>query len=433
MRLQAEGSQDGAPSGFLPTSNLEMRKETASPETLNSLLSYLQPRVEAEKAEARSRAAREAIDFDALSYVRRETTLSRILADLLDPRGRHAQDDRFLRAFLDRLGLTDLAIDWRTTVTREVQTKGGRAIDIVIEGEGWIVGIENKPFAPDSVNQVFDYLKHLRARKKLRHCLVYLSKLGSRPHVRSIEEAECSASLRSRELRLLSYEAVNAWLTDVGAVCEAPHVRWFLDALHSHVRRDLLGRLPTRIEHMFEKALIEEASPEQMRTALELLLAKDALLSRMVDRFNRDLRELMSEDWLEVLPLKVEAKYEMFYAWRADPDFGFSFGHDEDDRDEWFYGIRFRDKLSQGRRQALTLAGQRFAKKRKADSNEYWGFWRWFEGRSEHEPREYSHLGKYTRPWEDMCNGEMARHFAALANELVPAFASDLRKLRKSR
>lgn len=401
---------------------------TDETDRLASLLEFLQPRIEAEKAQAQTTASREAIEFDAFAYIRREITLSRILVDLLDPRGKHAQGDRFLRRFLKHVGLSDLKIDSRTLVRPEFRTKEGRSIDIAIEGHRWIVGIENKPFARDSATQIADYLRDLRVRGMQRHGLIYLTKRGVRPHTRSIQESECDAAIRTGKLRLLSYDDINSWLADIVNVCEAPHVRWFLEALQNHIRRDLLGLLPTRIENMFEKALIEDASPEHLRTALELLLAKDSLRLLMVERFNRDFRSLMSDKWIEVEPLAIKKEHEMFYAWRDNPDFGFGVGFDEDDKFEWFYGIKFHPEISLRKRQPLIRAGARLAKRMKEESNEFWGLWRWFEGRSEHEPEEYASFEKSTRPWEDMCSGAMAKHFAALANQLQALFTAELRR-----
>ena len=62
-----------------------------------------------------------------------EFRLSRIIADLFDPKGTHGQDILFLNALLGALHLPRASIIEPISVRREMLTKAGRQIDLVIE------------------------------------------------------------------------------------------------------------------------------------------------------------------------------------------------------------------------------------------------------------------------------------------------------------
>jgi hypothetical protein len=73
-----------------------------------------------------------------------EVTLSRIIADLIDPKGTHGQGPLFLNALLSSLGFN--RVTWRdpVRVIREGLTAEGRRIDIVVETPRTLLGVENK-------------------------------------------------------------------------------------------------------------------------------------------------------------------------------------------------------------------------------------------------------------------------------------------------
>ncbi|MFD1787109.1 PD-(D/E)XK nuclease family protein [Sphingomonas floccifaciens] len=105
-----------------------------------------------------------------------EVTLSRVIADLFDPAGSHGQDTLFLNNLLSALDLPRVGVTDPVSVRREMVTRAGRQIDLVIEIPGLILGIENKPWATQQHNQLADYLSALqlwsRGRKPV---LIFLS------------------------------------------------------------------------------------------------------------------------------------------------------------------------------------------------------------------------------------------------------------------
>ena len=112
--------------------------------------------------------------FDIL--VLNEDSLSRIIADLFDPRGKHGQGSLFLDALclianLPAAGLGDIV-----RVKREVVTDQGRRIDLVVETPQAVIGIENKPWATQQPRQLSDYIESIRAQAGHRpHALVFIS------------------------------------------------------------------------------------------------------------------------------------------------------------------------------------------------------------------------------------------------------------------
>ena len=127
--------------------------------------------------------------FNVLEYLRTdELGLSRIIADLLNPKASHGQGPLFLRTLLSELDIEmtgsdpDLA-DARVFVERQIENQ--RRIDIYVQIPGangtFCLAIENKPYAGDQENQVKDYLEHLRGKHDDRFLLIYLSSRRRRP------------------------------------------------------------------------------------------------------------------------------------------------------------------------------------------------------------------------------------------------------------
>ena len=76
-----------------------------------------------------------------------ENPTSDLLAFFMKPKAEHGLGDMFLTSFLECLGASELCLQSLESVTidREVTYKGGR-IDLVIQGHGWCLIIENKIF-----------------------------------------------------------------------------------------------------------------------------------------------------------------------------------------------------------------------------------------------------------------------------------------------
>ena len=195
---------------------------------------------------------REATRFSIFHYFQeRETDLSRVFKDLLDPAGSHGQGSRFLGLFLQEVcrGVySGQRASFPTSnfegcrVYLEFVTDEGRRIDIVLElpGNRW-VGIENKPWAGEQESQVADYLQYLRGRaastKTGDAWLVYLSGDGRDPETLpdEDEERERCVTMGYRGTAQ-GAPSVEQWIRQCLRECEAERVRWFLKDLLEYLR-----------------------------------------------------------------------------------------------------------------------------------------------------------------------------------------------------
>jgi hypothetical protein len=189
-----------------------------------------------------------------------ENGISDILRDLLDPRGPHGQGDRFLRLFLQSLGLARLLDDTpRVDVYREHLTasikQDRRRIDLVIEihsqSKSWAVGIENKPWAIEQDNQLHDYATHLESRFSKQFHLVYLSGDGGEPSTLG----EWEKQLGVKRLHIMPYakgpagkngvvQSLYEWALEAATHAQADKIRWFL--------RDLAAWIATNFQTLAE-------------------------------------------------------------------------------------------------------------------------------------------------------------------------------------
>jgi PD-(D/E)XK nuclease superfamily protein len=133
--------------------------------------------------------------FSPLSYIDvAEPKLSWITADLLQPDGSHGQGEVFLRAFLRALGIANrrapaqIRVEQPTRFIESIQ----RRVDIKLCWSDFIVGIENKPWALDQLNQLEDYVNDLDRESKGRFLCVYLSGDGLPPDKSSISPSSSS-------------------------------------------------------------------------------------------------------------------------------------------------------------------------------------------------------------------------------------------------
>lgn len=199
-------------------------------------------RAERADVQQRRRDKRQATGFNVFDLIEPdENKLSDILADLLNPRGSHGQRDRFLRLLLQQFDLgsgTKLTGD--ATVQREAPTHGIqkylRRMDVLVEA-GVLLAIENKVNSSEQLDQVKDYMEHLRyctQRSHRRGVLIYLTPDGRRPESlerASFDEAEADGSLRCWSYRI----QLRGWLEQCRSQCAAQKIRVFLSDFIAYI------------------------------------------------------------------------------------------------------------------------------------------------------------------------------------------------------
>jgi hypothetical protein len=190
----------------------------------------------------------EASGFNVFELIRPdENRLSDVLALLLNPRGAHGQGDLFLRLLLTKLN-ADLstARTKHAWVQREAPTRSiknnRRRMDVLVNA-GDLVVIENKVNAAEGLEQVKDYLEHLRHCIRdcsVRGTLIYLSPGGRFPG--SINREDAEQEIAEKRLRCWSYgRELRAWLEECRRQCEAPRFRNFLSDFIQYIEMEIEG------------------------------------------------------------------------------------------------------------------------------------------------------------------------------------------------
>ncbi len=222
-------------------------------------------------------------------------THSPILAELLNPRGRHGQGDVFLNLFLTKLDIDKTAFDpARTRVEPEryigpkTETTGGQ-IDIVVEdGIRRRILIENKIYAGDQENQLLRYHNYDRNAD-----LIYLTRFGSEA------SAYSAGSLDRDSYRTVSYEKeIRDWLMDCRkeAAC-LPGIREMLsqyialieELTHQSTTKEMNAEL---IQHIIE-------TPENLKAFFALRDAGGAVQASLFEKLDEDLTRIAGELGLE--------------------------------------------------------------------------------------------------------------------------------------
>lgn len=131
--------------------------------------------------------------FQTLGLESAEIKHSKIIAELLNPRGSHDMGNEFLKLFLE-IANEDFQKFENSSVEIEKTTIDGR-IDIFIKGNQETIAIENKIYAGDQPSQLARYSKH--ATK-----LIYLTLYGNEPSDYSTNKDKDTID----KLKLMSYE-----------------------------------------------------------------------------------------------------------------------------------------------------------------------------------------------------------------------------------
>ncbi|MDK2846342.1 MAG: hypothetical protein PWR18_944 [Synergistales bacterium] len=174
-----------------------------------------------------------ASDFNVIQFFGvDEIRLSKIIAFLLDPTKEHAQGDIFLKKFMQspELGVSDDHDTGGVVVTTEAAVCESRRIDILLEfKDGFMLGIENKPWAEDQEKQLHDYAIDIDSRTKGNYKLLYLSGEDREPSDWSIPRETRKSLQRYGKLVCITYAGFLAsWLKECFKECEAERIRYFI-------------------------------------------------------------------------------------------------------------------------------------------------------------------------------------------------------------
>lgn len=159
--------------------------------------------------------------FDIIGISTKEVYICRLLAELLDPKGCHAQKTKYLDLFYKRFledNFKDLDTNKVTIIkedlTKQLEKEGKdkRRIDIVLnENNGHYIPIEVKINAEEQLDQCQDYLKqaekYYKQRKPNKKPFVcFLTKSGYMP--KSIKEEHHD------QIICISWSEISEWIND---------------------------------------------------------------------------------------------------------------------------------------------------------------------------------------------------------------------------
>ncbi|TXT26564.1 MAG: hypothetical protein FD134_494 [Gallionellaceae bacterium] len=247
-------------------------------------------------------SAQLAPEFRIFDYLRTdEMGLSRCIASLLDPKGKHGQGSVFLDAFLKTIGS---AAAWATNtakceVSKERQANGKRRIDIYLNLQNGVIGIENKPWASDQDHQLADYAAFIKKDAGNRFwLLLFLSNRD--PSDDSIKPDERRKMEQDGQFVRLNYAELIEWLDICAGNSRAATVRIFIEELAQFVREDINGELDMSDEVEVHNAILKSA--ENLGSAFQIYSSMDNLKRKLLKKFQGNLKEKlklhnMELDW----------------------------------------------------------------------------------------------------------------------------------------
>ncbi|MCG8804945.1 PD-(D/E)XK nuclease family protein [Tenacibaculum finnmarkense] len=147
--------------------------------------------------------------FNLINVTTNEVRLhSKFIAELLNPKGAHGQDDVFLKLFVTQFDVKINTASAIVTVEKYIgvktETTGGYLDIFISDNKGNAITIENKIYAADQENQLVRYYNHNPNN------LFYLNLFGDDP-----SENSCGKLKIGDDFKIISYQSdIIEWLTN---------------------------------------------------------------------------------------------------------------------------------------------------------------------------------------------------------------------------
>lgn len=205
-------------------------------------------------------------------------THSRMIAELLDPKGSHGQGDLFLKLFLKQFEIVCKVENPIVNYEKRYASHG--QVDIEITLDDHYIIIENKVYTGDQFEQMQRYSK-IAETKSESYTLFYLTRYGNPPSEYSlgdIQKAEDAGSIvwkkgeNEIDLRLISYrDEIRFWLEE--CVKQSTFVANVKEGIIQYLNliKKITGVEMTSVkQHLIDKLRLK---PEELLTAAEISLA----------------------------------------------------------------------------------------------------------------------------------------------------------------
>lgn len=349
-------------------------------------------------------------DFNVFSYIEPdELRLSRIIADLLDPKGRHAQGAVFLERFLVWIGTTDWHAEDATSAWIEVPTTHNeskdRRLDILVDWRGDKRGlaIENKPWALDQTTQIEDYAAEMKKRYGDSWRLVYLAGMeGQVPDEGSIAKVARKELEDSGNLVMKCYESMlTDWIDPCMAVCQSERFRWFLKEFKSYVEATFMGvKDMTEMKEIAKKLI---GSKESIEAMLSIREAYPEAMGILIEKLAGQLQDKKpSSEWCVKMqlsnPEKRHGGIEILFTQETKQSYWVRFDFNDSMYNGLLFGIMANPTSGADRNNANWREIAALMKDKMEETNligeesENWPWWSWMEER-------YRYWYKYADPW----------------------------------
>ena len=240
-------------------------------------------------------------DFNAFCvFYALELPLSRIIGELLNPKGTHAQGKSFLDLFIDmflnnRLFLINIPnIDLK--LEHPITNKG--RIDILLNFNcKFGIAIENKPFAKDLESQIKSYCEYMSNQYgEKAYCMLYFSRDGSPPSEKSISNNE--KERLGNQFVVISYRQIREWLNKCAAFARktnANRLAILIEELSEYISRELIG------ENTLKNKMLGETIVKYILEAFEI----NSLWQNNQTEFETCWRKKINDLFNEKLPALV--------------------------------------------------------------------------------------------------------------------------------
>lgn len=244
-------------------------------------------------------------NFSIFDYIAtNETNLNYILADLLNPKGSHQQDDLFLKNFI-KICLPNLQcqewsgfLDNLANIGIEKEeiayaNKSDRKMDIYLtDGGKYGICIENKPYARDQKDQLNDYYQELEKRKHSHKHLVYLSQ--NLPSDYSVKSEDLEQWQINNEFSHIGYNDLVDWLDACKADCQNASVLEFINQFIKFIQKKFMGLSDMSKQNAIINAMLE--SDESIVSAIKIASQVPILQRNLIEQLNKQLNEKINQN-----------------------------------------------------------------------------------------------------------------------------------------
>lgn len=236
--------------------------------------------------------------YKILHITHNEVLMCRVLADLLNPMGKHGMGQLYLERFLSNVvGIIISDKDLQQAhVYKEYLITNDRRIDIVIRSRSIFIPIEVKINAGDQKSQLYDYYKYARQYDD-QAFVIYLTKDGYAPSEYSIcGGVDDAGRVPKDRIKCLSFsEDIIRWLG------------WCIDNSREEMKpmliqyRDAIRDFTDNGNEEYLMGLADKltANSDNLRTALEVAraidIAKSSVMVKLFQEFEEQMRPICEE------------------------------------------------------------------------------------------------------------------------------------------